>query len=69
MMEAQPMDDPFEQALAIIREKGSDIRQADLREIEALFPLMRPDLPGWVYEGLSLIVNDPGYEGDIPPIT
>ena len=66
------MSDPFSDALAIISERGSDINLVDMREIQSLiveFPLERAaELQGWIYEALSLIVNDPLYEGDIPPI-
>lgn len=66
------MSDPFSDALAIISERGSDINLVDMREIERLIaecPLERAaEIQGWIYEALWLIVNDPLYEGDIPPI-
>lgn len=66
------MNDPFADALAIISERGSDLNLVDMREIEALIvdcPLERAaEMQGWIYEALSLIVNDPLYKGDIPPI-
>ena len=65
-------DDPFVQALAIMREKGSRIMLADLQKIEermiiGLDPERYAELIGWIYEGLSLTVNDPSYRGDIRP--
>jgi hypothetical protein len=65
-------NNPFDRALEIISEKGSDIMSADLHEIEHLMTLFDVDkaaeLQGAIYEALALIVNDPNYDGDIPPI-
>ncbi len=66
------MSDPFSDALAIISERGSDINLVDMRKIEGLILECSletaADMQGWIYEALWLIVNDPLYEGDIPPI-
>jgi hypothetical protein len=65
-------NDPFGDALAIIRERGKEIDLLDKREIDSLiveFPLERAaDMQAILYEALSLIVNAPEYNGDIPPI-
>lgn len=63
---------PFERALAFIVEKGAAIRQADMDTLEALtmeFPQEDfAELCAVIDEKLALIVNDPGYKGDIPSI-
>lgn len=65
-------NEAFSQALAIVREKGLSISSADLAEIEYLLTQLdadgAADLIASVFEALSLIVNDPAYSGDIPPI-
>jgi hypothetical protein len=63
---------PAEQALAIIGEKGLSLSSDDMREIEGLITQIPlddlPDQSGMIYEALSLVVNDPLYEGDVPPV-
>lgn len=63
---------PFEQALEVIGTKGADLMQEDMETIEALSIDFPPDdfveLMAIIDEAVSLIVNDPDYEGDIPPI-
>jgi hypothetical protein len=73
-----PFDSPkvwhdfLEEIMAIIRDKGRDIRQSDLDAIAVLLAELpaekRAEVEPWIYEGLALIVNDCLYEGDIPPI-
>ena len=62
----------IEQIRAIIREKGRDIMQSDIEDIEALVvDIPIDDLPvvyPWIWESIALIVNDCLYEGDIEPI-
>ena len=49
-------------------EKGPAITAADVVEIETELALMPLDeahvIEPWVWEGVSLIVNDPDYRGD-----
>jgi hypothetical protein len=67
------MNDAFVRITDIIRERGMDLMRSDMRDIEALLGTVDPDraneLRAWVYEGLFLIVNDPAYCGDVPPLT
>lgn len=53
--------------------KGLALTAADLREIEveiALMPVEQAhEREPWIREGIALIVNDPEYQGDIPPIS
>lgn len=64
--------DTYSQAIAIVRERGLSISAADLAEIEYLLTQLDADEAAdriaSVFEALSLIVNDPLYSGDIPPI-
>lgn len=56
----------------IIRDRGSELNQADMREIEyqiTQIPLDElADQYGWINEAIALIVNDPAYEGDLSPL-
>lgn len=65
-------NEAYDQAIAIVREKGILISSADLAEIEYLLTQLDADEAAdriaSVFEALSLIVNDPLYTGDIPPI-
>lgn len=61
--------------MALIEEllgKGLALTADDLQEIEAEIALMPLDQAHerepWIREGIALIVNDPDYRGDIPPI-
>jgi hypothetical protein len=59
--------------LEIISTKGADLRQSDMEQIEELIvDIPLDDAPrdmGMIYEGIAMVVNDPLYEGDIPPIS
>ena len=61
-----------DQIIEIIRTKGDTLALDDLHEINMLLVTVDPDdfldQQGAAYEAISLIVNDPLYEGDIPPI-
>lgn len=62
----------FEQMLAIVAEKGPDLSQDDLVELDYLTTKLDIDdafeQRGIVDEAIALIVNDPLYEGDIDPM-
>lgn len=65
------MSKQIDEAQAILADKGAGLMQSDLIEIETL--LVQADPDDWesglfVMEGVALIVNDPSYKGDIPPI-
>jgi len=62
---------PIDKAQAILSAKGSKLMQADLDAMEEIFTEVDPE--EWddvllVMEGVALVVNDPDYKGDIPPI-
>lgn len=65
------MSKPIDKAQAILSAKGSKLMQTDLDAMEEIFTEVDPD--EWddvllVMEGVSLIVSDPSYSGDIDPI-
>lgn len=62
---------PIDRAQAIMSDKGARLMQSDLDEMEEIFTEVDPEQ--WddvllLMEGVALIVNDPSYKGDIPPI-
>lgn len=62
---------PIDRAQAILSAKGIKLMQADLDAMEEIFTEVDPE--EWddvllVMEGVALVVNDPDYKGDIPPI-
>lgn len=67
------MNKLIDEAQAILAEKGSKLMQDDLNEINDLLVQVDPRTAAWdnvglVLEGVALVVNDPSYKGDIPPI-
>lgn len=65
------MSKPIDDAQAILADKGMNLMQSDLDEMETLFLSVDPsewDSVLFIMEGVALIVNDPLYTGDIPPI-
>lgn len=65
------MSKPIDRAQAILEDKGSELMQADLDAMQEIFTEISPD--DWddvllLMEGVALVVNDPSYSGDIPPI-
>lgn len=61
-----------DEIMSIISTKGADLMQSDIEEIQFLtvdIPIDElPDTYPWIWEAIALIVNDPLYEGDIPPV-
>lgn len=66
------MPDPFQETIKLISSKGDKLSQADVDDIDALLcelPLADYDeLAGMAFEGLSLIINDPLYQGNAQAI-
>ena len=65
------MSKPIDRAQAILSDKGNKLMQADLDAMEEIFTEIEPEQ--WddvllLMDGVALIVNDPSYKGDIPPI-
>lgn len=57
-------------ALEMVQAKGYNLMQSDLDEIRGMFvgaPESDLDAHPWVFERIAFIVNDPRYQGDIPP--
>jgi hypothetical protein len=73
-MEPHPLSDHelTEQMMGILREKGDRIMRADLDQVQMLLARMTPEsrseITPWVFEGLFLQVNAPGYDGDLPEV-
>lgn len=66
------MSKPTDQIVDIIRDKGYDLNSEDMDEINYLITeIPFDDLPEeypMIMGALAGIVNDPVYDGDIPPI-
>lgn len=55
----------------LVRDRGAKLNRDDLNQIKMMavdVPLEDSDALAAVFEGIALVVNDPLYEGDIPPI-
>ncbi len=66
------MSKAFDKILTIVGDKGSSLMATDIREIESLITEIGYDdllnEEPLVWEAIALIVSDPDYEGDIPPV-
>lgn len=65
------MSRPIDEAQAILTRKGLALSEDDFREMQDLFllvPIEEWDEVMRLMEGVSIIVSDPLYEGDIEPI-
>jgi hypothetical protein len=61
----------LEQITEIVSERGSALDRDDMDRITELsveVPLEDSDALAMVMEGVAMIVNDPLYEGDVPPM-
>jgi len=62
----------MDQIMDLISAKRLTLNQTDMREIyDLITQIPLDDLPDqypWIFESLSIFVNSPEYEGDIPPI-
>ncbi|MEK7454729.1 MAG: hypothetical protein AABZ76_07375 [Pseudomonadota bacterium] len=61
----------IDEIVELVRDRGAKLTRDDLNQIKMMavdVPLEDSDDLAAVFEGIALVVNDPLYEGDIPPI-
>ncbi|SEJ87402.1 hypothetical protein SAMN05518849_11676 [Sphingobium sp. AP50] len=61
----------IDEIVELVRDRGSKLNQYDLNQIKMIavdVPLEDSEDLAMVFEGIALVVNDPLYEGDIPPM-
>ena len=58
--------EPFEQALALVSNKGEHLDLATVRDVQLIMLACDAEECAWIDEAIGLIVNDPLYSGDVP---